>query len=110
MRYTDGRGWLNKGLFYASHNICFTNSKLTCGTCAICYTVVMTKLLDEAVDRLRQLPESVQDVAARALMRQLEEQPEPGDLEAIKAGWDEYQRGDFVTHEQFRHEMGLGDR
>ena len=70
----------------------------------------MTKLLDEAVDRLRQLPESVQDVAARALMQQLEEQPEPGDLEAIEVGWGEYQRGDFVTHEQLRHEMGLGDR
>jgi predicted transcriptional regulator len=70
----------------------------------------MTKLLDEAINRLRQLPETVQDVAARALMRQLEEQPESGDLEAIEAGWQEYQRGDFVTHEQLRHEMGLGDR
>jgi len=70
----------------------------------------MTKLLDEAIDRLRQLPEGAQDVAARALMRQLEEQPEPGDLEAIEAGWHEYQRGDFVTHQQLRHEMGFGDR
>jgi predicted transcriptional regulator len=70
----------------------------------------MTKLLDEAIDRLRQLPEGMQDIAARALMRQLEEQPEPGDREAIEAGWDEYRRGDFVTHEQLRHEMGLSDQ
>jgi predicted transcriptional regulator len=70
----------------------------------------VTKLLDDAFDRLRQLPDDIQDTAARALIRQLEETPEPGDLEAIKAGWDEYQRGDFVTHDQLRHEMGLGNR
>lgn len=70
----------------------------------------MTKLLDDAFDRLRQLPETVQDIAARALMTQLEEEPEPGDREAITAGWDEYQRGEFVTLDQLRHEMGLGDR
>ena len=70
----------------------------------------MSKLLDDAIDRLRQLPEDMQDIAARALMRQLEEEPEPGDLEDIEAGWQDYKRGDFVTHEQLRHEMGLGDR
>ena len=37
----------------------------------------MTKLLDEAIDRLRQLPEGMQDAAARALITQLEEEPEP---------------------------------
>lgn len=37
----------------------------------------MTKLLDEAIERLRQLPATMQDSAARVLIRQLEEEPEP---------------------------------
>jgi len=44
----------------------------------------MTKLLQQAIERLRQLPPDAQDSAARALMQQLEEEPEPGDLETIK--------------------------
>jgi len=39
----------------------------------------MTKLLEAAIERLRQLPEPVQDKAAHALMLQLEEEPEPED-------------------------------
>lgn len=70
----------------------------------------MTQLMEEAIDRLRHLPEGMQDAAARAVMMQLEEEPEPGDLEAMAAGWDEYQRGEFATLDQLRHEMGLGDR
>ena len=77
---------------------------------AIWYHIVMTKLLDEAIARLRQLPATVQDNAARALILQLEEEPEPGDREAIAAGRRDFQRGDFVSLDQFRHEMGLGDR
>jgi hypothetical protein len=70
----------------------------------------MTQLLEEVIDRLRHLPEGMQDTAARAVMMQLEEEPEPGDLEAMAAGWDEYQRGEVVALDQLRHEMGLGDR
>ena len=70
----------------------------------------MTKLLEEAIDRLRKLPELMQDTAARAVIHQLEEDPEPGDREAIAEGLSEYARGEFVTLEQWRHEMGLGDR
>ena len=77
---------------------------------AICYAFCMTKLLEEAIQRLRQLPAAMQDTAARAVILQLEEEPEPGDREAITAGWDEYQRGEFVTLDQLQHEMGLGDR
>jgi len=43
----------------------------------------MTQLLEEAIHRLRQLPETVQDCAARAVFLQLEEEPEPADREAI---------------------------
>ena len=70
----------------------------------------MTKLLDEAIDRLRELPASVQDNAARALITQLEEEPEPDDIDAIEKGRLEFQRGEFSTLEQWRHEMGLTDR
>ena len=70
----------------------------------------MTKLLDEAIERLRQLPEPMQDTAARAVIHQLEEEPEPGDREAIAAGLDDYERGDFATLDQWRHDMGLGHR
>jgi hypothetical protein len=66
----------------------------------------MTKLLEEAIDRLRRLPTPMQDSAARAVILQLEEEPEPGDLEAIEEGRREFERGDFVTLDQLRHEMG----
>jgi hypothetical protein len=64
----------------------------------------MTELLKEAIRRLRKLPAPVQDSAARAMLLQLEEEPEPGDREAIMEGWLEYQRGDFVIPEQSRRE------
>jgi hypothetical protein len=66
----------------------------------------MTKSLEEAICRLRQLPQGMQDAAARAVLLQLEEEPEPGDVEAITVGWDDFQRGDFVTLEKWRREMG----
>jgi hypothetical protein len=62
----------------------------------------MTKLLEQAIQCLRQLPEDVQDSAARTLMAQLEEDPEPGDLEAIKQGREEFARGEYVTLEEWR--------
>jgi hypothetical protein len=64
----------------------------------------MTERLKEAIRRLRKLPEPLQDSAARAMLLQLEEEPEPGDHEPIMEGWQEYQRGDFVALEQFRRE------
>lgn len=70
----------------------------------------MTRLLDEAIYRLRKLPEQLQDSAARAVIRQLEEEPEIGDLEAIAEGRRECERGDHITLDQLQHEMGLGDR
>jgi hypothetical protein len=69
----------------------------------------MTKLLEEAIQRLRRLPAALQDTAARVVILQLEEEPEPGDREAIAAGREEYRRGDFDTLDQLRHEMGLSN-
>jgi hypothetical protein len=66
-------------------------------------------LPDEAIGRLRQLPIAMQDGAARTLMRQLEEEPEPGDHEALEAAQAEFENG-VTTHDQWRHEMGIDDR
>jgi hypothetical protein len=76
---------------------------------AIWYNCSMTKLLEQAIARLRQLPDNVQDSAARVLIAQLDEEPELGDLKAIKEGREEFARGDFTTLGDWRHEMGLGD-
>jgi hypothetical protein len=48
----------------------------------------MTRLLEEAIDRLRHLPAPMQDSAARAVILQLEEEPEPSDLEATDEARD----------------------
>ena len=70
----------------------------------------MSKLLEQAIAHLRQLPEEMQETAARALISQFEEDPEPGDLEAIAEGQAAFDRGDYTTLKDWRHEVGLGDR
>jgi len=62
----------------------------------------MTKLLEEAIDRLRGLPAAMQDSAARAVILQLEEEPEPGDLEAIEEGRRQFVNGDYITFDASR--------
>jgi hypothetical protein len=74
-----------------------------------CYHFSMTKLLQQAIERLRQLPSDAQDSAARVLISQIEEEPEPGDREAINEGRQDFASGDFVSLKEWRHEMGLGD-
>jgi hypothetical protein len=49
-------------------------------------------------------------VADRAVILQLEEEPEFDDAEAIAEGRQEFEHGHYVTVEQLRHEMGLADR
>jgi hypothetical protein len=97
-----------------SHNIYFPTHKSRLVKISsinlICYNFYVTKLLQQAIARLRELPDDMQDSAARVLISQLEEDPEPGDLEAIKEGREDFARGAFVTLDEWRHEMGLGDR
>jgi hypothetical protein len=71
---------------------------------------MMIKLLEEAIDRLRQLPDEMQETAARTIIRTLEEEPEPGDYEAIAEARRDFANGNYVTLDQWRHEMGIGDR
>ena len=68
----------------------------------------MTKLLQQAIAHLRQLPDDMQDAAARAIMLQLEEDPEPGELEAIVEGRAAFNRGDYSTLKEWRDDVGLG--
>lgn len=69
----------------------------------------MTKLLEQVIQRLRQLPAPMQDSAARALFLRLEEEPEPGDLEMIAEAREAYRRGDYIRFDDWRHEMDIGD-
>jgi PHD/YefM family antitoxin component YafN of YafNO toxin-antitoxin module len=66
----------------------------------------VTKLLEQVIEQLRHLPEGMQDNAARAVMLQLEEEPEPGDLEAIAEGRAQIERGEFITLDQLEHDLG----
>ena len=51
----------------------------------------MTKLLNEAIACLQELPEGMQDSAARAILAQLQEEPEADDFDGIRQG-----RGDLA--------------
>jgi hypothetical protein len=70
----------------------------------------MTKLLEQAIKQLRQLPEQMQDSAARAVLLQLEEEPEAGDLEAIAEGRAQIGHGEFITLEQLEHDLESDSR
>ena len=59
----------------------------------ICYTFCMTKLLEQAIQRLRQLPaDRAGQRGARSYFAAGEE-PEPGDCEAIEEGRKEFRHG-----------------
>lgn len=70
----------------------------------------MTKLLNEAIELLCRLPESLQDTAARAVLLQLEEEAQSRDFDAIAKARTEITQGEFVSLEQWRHDMGGSHR
>ena len=69
----------------------------------------MSTLLEKAIEKARELPEADQDIAAAELLGVLSDFPTPEERAAIAEGRAEYARGDFVTLDQWRHEMGLAD-
>lgn len=72
---------------YAAHYLfCDTRYSASASRSAWYYICMTTKLLEEAIERLRALPKPMQDSAARALIMQFEEEPEDGDRAAISAG------------------------
>ena len=64
----------------------------------------MTKLLEEAIEKVRQLPEADQDEAAEMLLSVASKKNEPVQLDdetraAILEGREQARRGEFVSDE-----------
>lgn len=75
----------------------------------------MTKLLDKAVETVRQLPSDSQDEIARAMLRLAasEEPPEPIDpahLPAVLEGLAQAKRREFATDEEVEAAFRRFDR
>lgn len=66
-----------------------------------------TKLLKEAIERARELPDDQQNMAAAELIGILTDFPTAEERVGIDAGLQDYENGDYVTLDQWRHEMGL---
>jgi len=71
---------------------------------------LMSKLLDQAVERARELPENEQDMAAAELIGYLADFPTSQERAAIAEGRTAYERGEFVPLGQWRHDMDIADR
>jgi len=69
----------------------------------------MTKLLEKAIEGLRELPDDMQDKAARQLIQYFDEVTDDAERGAIIEGRRTYERGEFRPLDQWRHEMGIGD-
>lgn len=65
----------------------------------------MTELLQHIIDQLRNIPAGDQDSVAQEIAKILEEYPTTDDLAAIADGRAQFERGDYVTLEQWEHEM-----
>jgi hypothetical protein len=68
----------------------------------------MSKLLERAIAKVRELPEEEQDMAAAELIGYLAEFPTSEERSAIAEGRRAYARREFVTLDQWRHDMELG--
>ncbi len=67
----------------------------------------MTKMLDEAIKKVRELPDSVQDDAAEMLLSVAAKQGEPIRLDeetraAVQEGRAQARRGEFVSEEDMQ--------
>jgi hypothetical protein len=70
----------------------------------------MSTLLEIAIEKARELPEADQDIAAAELMGVLSDFPTPAERAALAEGRAAFERGDFVTLDQLRHEVGADNR
>jgi hypothetical protein len=68
----------------------------------------MSKLLEQAIEKVRQLPENEQDIAAAELIGYLADFPTPQERAAIAEGRLAYKRGELVSLDKWRHDMELG--
>ena len=75
----------------------------------------MTKLLDEAIEKIREMPEADQDLAAEVLLNIAAKRNEPEKLDpatraAILEGLSQAERGELVSDEEmveFFRQRGL---
>jgi len=79
------------------------------------YKANMTKLLEEAIERVRQLPEAIQDEAAEILLSVASKCAEPVRLDdgtriAVREGKAQAGRGEFMSDDEmaafFKHHGG----
>ena len=71
--------------------------------CDVIYCVSMTRLLERAIEKVRELPAADQDTVAVAVLSMTEETPVALDDEtraAIREGLEQARRGEFVSDEQ----------
>jgi hypothetical protein len=69
----------------------------------------MSKLLQQAIEKVRELPEEEQDMAAVELIGYLSDFPTPEERSAVNEGRSAYERREFISLDQWRHDMGLGN-
>jgi hypothetical protein len=69
----------------------------------------MTKLLEQAIAQIRELPEDQQDAVAANLITLLDETLTADEERELKDSRQAYGRGEYRPYDQIRHEMGLGD-
>ena len=67
----------------------------------------MTKLLKEAIAKVRDLPEDAQDMAAQVLIRYVDEMPTLDEGTAIAEGRRAFEGKDFIPLNQWRHDVGI---
>ena len=67
----------------------------------------MSELLEQAIRRLRQLPEPMQVCAARAVILQLDEEPDLSDHETVDVGREEFRREDFATLDRLQLDINV---
>ena len=67
----------------------------------------MTKLLKEAIAKVRDLPEDAQDMAAEVLIRYVDEMPTLDEGAAIAEGRRAFERKEFTRLDQWRHDVGI---
>jgi hypothetical protein len=68
----------------------------------------MSKLLEQAIEKVRELPENEQDMAAAELLGYVADFPTLEERTAIAEGRRAFERGDFVSLNKWRHDMELG--
>jgi hypothetical protein len=69
----------------------------------------MSKLLQQAIEKVRELPEDEQEMAAVELIGYLSDFPTSEERSVITEGRSAYERREFIPLDQWRHDMGLGN-